>query len=190
MDVRSFRVLSGESGKDDYYSVSAPPDPYIHAAYRPPMETAVLGHEILEGSRRSVATLSWTWRAVVLPSGGNECVPGKGDSAAAVYVTWKRGLKWYSIKYVWSAGAPKRKTCAVKRNLIRAQDTVIVDSGPPLDEWRTVRIVPDDEFRAHFEGGDPRADVPDLVGIGIMTDGDQTQSASVADYRDFVWVEK
>jgi hypothetical protein len=44
------------------------------------------------------------------------------------------------------------------------------------------------EFQHHFANGDPNADVPDLVGIGLMTDGDQTHSDSAADYADFVLV--
>jgi hypothetical protein len=70
--------------------------------------------------------------------------------------------------------------------LFRAQDTVIVDSGGPLGEWRTVEIDPDLEFRRHFEHGSADADVPDFVGIALMSDGDQTRSESVADYAGFV----
>jgi hypothetical protein len=190
IDVGSFRIIERESGPDNHYTVTAAPERHIHADYRPPFKTAVLGYEIPERLRRSVAELRWSWRAVVLPRGGNECVAGKGDSAAVVYVSWKRGLRWYALKYVFSAVGPKGQTCSKKRNPFVAQDTVIVDSGSPLGQWRTVRIVPDDEFRKHFEDGDPHASVPDLVGIGIMTDGDQTGSASVADYRGFGLVER
>jgi len=189
VDLHSFRVVARDSGPVNYYSiVDRPPWPYIHAAYRPPYETMVLGYAIPEPMRGSVAAVRWKWRAVVLPRGGNECVDGKGDSAAVVYVTWRRALRWYSVKYVWSSIGPKGATCDRKRNPFRAQDTVIVETGGPLDEWRTVVIAPDVEFRNHFEGGDPRASVPDLLGVGIMSDGDQTQSVSEADYADFVIV--
>ena len=67
----------------------------------------------------------------------------------------------------------------------RISTTIVVDSGPPLNEWRSVEIDPDEEFRKHFEGGDQRAEVPDVIGIAIMTDGDQTASASEADYGGF-----
>jgi hypothetical protein len=127
---------------------------------------------------------------MALPSGGNECADGNGDSSAVVYVTWKRGLRWYSLKYVWSSIGPKGATCDRKRNPFRAQDTIIVESGPPLGEWRSVTLSPDVEFRNHFEGGDHRASVPDLIGVGIMSDGDQTKSNSEADYADFVMVPK
>jgi len=185
IEAQSFRVVPSESGPVNYYTLVRAPEPHWHAAYRPPFKTAVLGYAIPEGNRRSVARIKWKWRAVVLPKGGDECTEGKGDSAAVVYVTFRRALRWYSLKYVWSAAAKKGASCARKRNPFRAQDTIIVDSGPPLNEWRSVEIDPDAEFRKHFEGGDPHADVPDLIGIAIMTDGDQTASPSEADYGGF-----
>jgi hypothetical protein len=187
VDLRAFRVIKRDSGPVNYYSVvDQAPLPFIHAAYRPPYETTVLGYAIPENLRKSVGSLRWKWRALALPKGGNECADGEGDSAAVVYVTWKRTLRWYSLKYVWSSVGPKGVTCDKKRNPFRAQDTVIVESGPPLGEWREVVITPDVEFRNHFEGGDQRASVPDLIGVGIMSDGDQTKSPSEADYADFV----
>lgn len=185
IDARSFRVVPSESGPDNYYSLIQAPEPHWHAAYRPPFKTTVLGYAIPEGSRRSIARMKWKWRALVLPKGGDECVDGKGDSAAVVYVTFRRALKWYSLKYVWSAVGKKGASCNRKRNPFRAQDTIVVDSGPPLNEWRSVEIDPDEEFRKHFEGGDSQADVPDLIGVAIMTDGDQTTSVSEADYGGF-----
>jgi len=38
-------------------------------------------------------------------------------------------------------------------------------------------------------GGNPNADVPDLVGLGLMSDGDQTRSTSAADYATFQLVQ-
>lgn len=186
----SFHVISSESGSVNYYHLVGGDEPHWHAAYKPPWDTAVLGYQLPDGERRSVAKIRWKWRAVTLPDGGDECVSAKADSAAVVYVTWRRGLKWYSLKYVWSAVGRKGTTCDKKRNPFRAQDTIIVDSGPPLGQWRTVEIDPDAEFRNHFEGGDSHADVPDLLGLGVMSDGDQTSSPSSADYAGFAFVLK
>jgi len=190
-DLHAFQVVTQDSGPINYYTfVDQGPLPYIHAAYRPPYETTVLGYAFPESLRHSIASLRWRWRALVLPRGGNECADGRGDSAAVVYVTWKRGLRWYSLKYVWSSVGPKGATCDRKRNPFRAKDTVIVESGPPIGQWRSVQMSPDVEFRNHFEDGDATASVPDLVGVGIMSDGDQTNSPSEADYADFVMVPK
>jgi Protein of unknown function (DUF3047) len=107
-------------------------------------------------------------------------------AAANVYVTWKRGLRWYSVKLDWSTEAPEGKTCNRTRNPVVASDTVILRSGGPTGVWREEEIDPDALYRAHFEGGRADAEVPELQGIGILTDGDQTQSVSAAEYAGFV----
>jgi hypothetical protein len=183
LDVKSWRVIPRESGPTDYYTVVTDPVmPYIHADYRPPYTTAVLGVEIPESDRLRARKLRWTWRAVTLPRGGDECVGGKEDSAAVIYVTWRRALRWYTLKYVWSAVGQKGKVCDKRRSPFVAQDTTIVESGGPLNTWRSEEIDLAAEFRKHFADGNASADVPDLRGIGIMTDGDQTKSESSADY--------
>jgi hypothetical protein len=146
------------------------------------MKTTVLGYRFRKRSAFS-ARIKWKWRAVVTER--RRLRRWQRDSAANVYVTFRRALRWYSLKYVWSTVGKKGATCDRKRNPFRAQDTIVVDSGPPLDEWRAIEINPDEEFKKHFEGGDPQAPVPDLVGIAIMTDGDQTSSTSEADYGGF-----
>jgi hypothetical protein len=186
VDVHTFRVVESYSGPVSYYKiVEDPAQPFIRATYRPPLETVTLGAEVPGNLRQHTKRVRWKWRALALPKGGNECKPGLGDSAAVVYVSWKRGLKWYSVKYTWSTAGTKGEVCDQKRNLFVVQDTVILESGGPLNEWRTEEIDPAAEFRAHFENGNPNADVPDFVGLGIMSDGDQTNSISSADYTAF-----
>ncbi len=190
IDVHSFRVVESYSGGVSYYSIIEDPEhPFIRAVYRPPLDTVTLGAEIPDALRQRVKKLRWKWRAQVLPKDGDECRGGAySDSAAVLYVSWKRGLKWYSIKYVWSSVGQKGKICDQRRNLFVVQDTVVLESGGPLGIWKTEEIDPSAEFRAHFEGGNPNADVPDFVGIGLMSDGDGTQSISASDYGAFVLV--
>ena len=186
LDVHSFRVVESYSGPVSYYKlIEDPAGPFIRAQYHPPLETVTLGIEIPEKLRQRTKKLRWRWRALVLPRGGNECKDGLGDSAAVVYVSWKRGLKWYSLKYVWSATATLGQACDQRRNLFVVQDTVIRRTGGPLNTWIEEEIDPSFEFRKHFEGGNPLADVPDFLGIGLMSDGDQTHSISSADYAGF-----
>jgi len=118
IDVHSFRVLESYSGPVSYYKiVEDPAQPFIRAVYRPPLETVTLGAEVPDALRQRTKRVRWKWRAQVLPKGGNECKGGFGDSAAVIYVSWKSGLKWYSIKYVWSSEAEKGRICDQKRNL-------------------------------------------------------------------------
>jgi hypothetical protein len=187
IDVHSFRVVESYSGGVSYYRIVEDAEmPFIRAVYRPPLETVTLGVEVPENLRQRVKKVRWKWRAQVLPREGDECQGGAhSDSAAVVYVSWKRGLKWYSIKYVWSSVGIKGKVCDQRRNLFVVQDTVILESGGPLGHWKEEEIDPSADFRAHFENGNPNADVPDFVGIGVMSDGDGSNSASAADYASF-----
>ncbi len=187
VDASAFRVVERESGPVNYYSVMTEDGvTFVRSHYVPPMKTTVLGWQAPEAERSRAKTLRFTWRARTLPRGGDECAPGKGDSAAVVYVTWKRTLRYYTLKYVWSAVGTKAKVCDKKRNPFLAQDTVILESGPPLDAWQSEELDLRSEFRRHFADGDPHADVPDFMGIGIMSDGDQTHSESSADFGAFV----
>ncbi len=189
MDVHLFRFIKSESGKVDYYTVVEDPThgAYLHANYQPPYDTAVLGYEIqADADKEAARFLRFSWRAIALPNGGNECASGKEDSAAVVYVIWKRGLRYYTLKYVWSAVGPKGAVCDKHRNPFLAQDTVILETGGPLNTWVTEQIDLKAEFQKHFEDGNANADVPPLKGLGIMSDGDQTKSPSVADYGPFV----
>jgi hypothetical protein len=187
LPVERWRLVERESGPVNYYKVinhSSPP--HLRGEYRPGLKTAVMGYQLADEVRPHAKKLRWRWRAITLPNGGDECKDGKGDSAAVIYVTWKRGLRWYTLKYVWSAVGKKGAICDRKRNPFVAQDTIILRSGAPLNEWKTEEIDLRAEFRKHFEDGDPNADVPDFLGVGLMTDGDQTNSPSVGDYADFV----
>jgi hypothetical protein len=189
IDAKDWRLVARESGPVNYYSVTTEGAlTFVRARYVPPMKTAVLGWQTPEADRRKARKLRWSWRAQTLPVGGDECVSGKADSAAVIYVTWKRFVRYYTIKYVWSAVGQKGKVCDKKRNPFVAQDTVIVDTGGPLNAWRNVEIDLASEFRNHFENGDPKAEVPDFVGLGLMSDGDQTQSESSADYGTFTLI--
>jgi DUF3047 family protein len=189
IDPSAWRVVKSESGPVDYYSVQAEGGTrFVHARYVPPMKTTVLGYQTPDADRQRVKKLRWTWRAVTLPRGGGECSSRRADSAAVVYVTWKRGLRYYALKYVWSSVGEKGRVCDSRRNPFVAQDTVIVESGGPVGVWKPVEIDLATHFRHHFAHDDPNADVPDFVGIAIMSDGDQTNSESSADYGTFTLV--
>ena len=187
IDPTQWRVVQRESGPDDYYVVVRDPSqPYVRGRYVPPQKTTVLGYQVPDAERSSVGRVRWRWRALKLPRGGDECSDGRKDSAAVVYLTWRRGLRYYTLKYVWSSVGPKGATCDRKRNPFVAQDTVIAESGGPTDVWRSEEVDLRAEFRAHFEDGKADADVPNFVGIGLMCDGDATRSESAADFAGFV----
>lgn len=176
-----WKIVSRHSGPVNYYSVvTEGGETFVRSKYVPGLKTAVLGWQTPDGDRRAVEKIRWKWRARTLPAGGDECVSGKTDSAAVVYVTWKRGLRYYTLKYVWSSVGQKGKVCDTKRNPFVAQDTIILESGGPLGVWKTEEIDLASEFRKHFD-----SEPPDFVGLGLMSDGDQTKSESAADFAGF-----
>lgn len=184
--VGQWQVDQRDSGPDMYYSqVRDPAMPFLRAIYRPPMKTTIMAWEAPEDVRATARTLRWKWRVEALPVGGDQCADGKQDSAANVYAMWKRGLRWYCLKYVWSTVGPKGAICDRKRNPFVAQDAVSLEVGGPTDQWKSEEIDLRTEFRRHFEDGRADADVPDFVGLGVLTDGDQTHSESAADYAAF-----
>jgi hypothetical protein len=185
--VEQWRLIDSQSGPVNYYTVQREADrAFIRGTYQPPNKKAVLGFEVPESSRGRLRRLDWSWRAIKLPEQADECNSKKGDSPAVVYVTWRRTLRWYSLKFVWSATRPPGTICDRRRNAFVAQDTVVLESGGPLGVWKRESIDLWKLFRDHFEDGDKDADIPSLIGLGVMTDGDQTKTASTGDYADFV----
>lgn len=194
LDVHGFKVLGETYDPENprppaptyYRTIDTPRESFIHGEYLPPQPTVTLFHAVPDELRHGVHRMQWRWRAQVLPTKGNECASGLGDSAAAVYVTWKRGLRWYSLKFIWSTAAPLGATCNRIRNPFVVSDSIVLRTAATSATWVEETVDPEELFRQHFANGDPAADIPDLQGIGIMTDGDQTNSVSAADYGGFV----
>jgi hypothetical protein len=186
IEPKDWRLVESESGPVNYYRVVKEGESvFLRSSYTPPTKTAVMGWQAPDAERERIRKVAWTWRARTLPRGADECTKGKGDSAAVVYLTFKRGLRYYTLKYAWSAAAPRGKVCGKKRTPFVAQDTVILESGASGGAFRSVELDLSREYRRHFEDGDANADVPPFVGIGVMSDGDQTGSESSADFGTF-----
>ncbi len=186
LDVHAFHPVEGpNSGPAVYYRVVEDEEgALLRGTYEPGMQSVTMGIEVPEHLRRA-RLVRWAWRARVVPERGDECRAGQGDSAASVSLAFKRGLKWYILKYVWSGASPLGAVCDSKRSILVARDTIVLERGPPRDTWLPEVIDVRRAFIDHFAGGHPEADVPDLLGIGVMTDGDQTASASGAEWSRF-----
>jgi len=185
LDFRELRAI--DSGHHAYYELrSDERGPYLHAAFRPGDDAVKQALAIRETERSGRHRLAWRWRALVLPVGGNECDPRRTDSAGSVYVAWRRGLRWYGLKYAWSSVGPLGAVCDRRDNPLMRGETIIQRTGGPLGVWVDESLDLELEFRKHFADGDRHADVPDLIGIAVLTDGDETHSASSADFGSFV----
>jgi hypothetical protein len=185
LDFQGLRPV--ESGHRSYYELRKDErGTYLHADYQAGDEATKQALVLPESERRGHHKLTWRWRALVLPAGGDECDPAKRDSAASVYVAWRRGLRWYGLKYSWSAVSPVGAVCDRNDTAVMRGETIILRSGGPLGTWMTESIDVEAEFHKHITPSDPIAEVPDLRGFAVLTDGDQTHSESSADYGSFV----
>jgi hypothetical protein len=186
LDLSALKVLQRDSGPVNYYrTIWDGADSFIRADYQPGMQTVTLFEPLPDLFRRGVRKFRWRWRALVLPKNGNECANGLGDSAAAVYVTWKRGLRWYSLKFIWSTDAKVGQVCNKQRNPFVFSDSIVLHSGQTSAEWVEEEVDPEALFQQHFIDTGDTDYLPELQGIGILTDGDQTNSQSSADYAGF-----
>jgi hypothetical protein len=182
---KSFKVLEQDSGPVNYYTVATEGDTtFIHAAYKPPLATVVFAAVVPEEARKLVSRVSWRWRAHSLPRDSNDCGPGFTDSAASVFLTFKSGMKYKILKYVWSTTGKVGSFCQSKRGWFLDRDTILLHVGGPLGVWQTEEVDPRADFAKHFDT--KLEDVPDFVGIAVMTDGDQSDSVVESDYADIL----
>ena len=140
--------------------------------------------------------LSWRWRAIKLPGNAKENARGRNDSGAAVYVIFQRSnipfLSWkYQpinvIKYIWSTslpiGAVVRKDKQKLGKTIYEGRFIVVESGEDnLGKWiAEERNVLNDYIKVFGKTPDD-----DPVLIAILSDSNDTKTASAADYDDLI----
>ena len=119
--------------------------------------------------------LEWTWRALVLPRGGNSCKKATDDQGAQIYVAWPRfpeAVRSRIIGYVWDTTAPAGTIC--KSEKTGTVTYVIVRSGPAdLGKWLTERRNVAEDFRRIYNDD---ADPPAAVSVAI--DSNDTNSTA------------
>jgi hypothetical protein len=183
-----WKVLSLFSGRINYYYFAEEDGKkIIRAKYFPPIKSTVLYTKLKRHMQASKA--GWRWRAVRFPEGADETVNSKNDSVAGVYVYFKRPVRQFVLKYIWSSKLRKGWDHESGKSTYFNRMHAIVLEGPPpaTGEWKTETVDLETDFRRFFQWKE--RDVPPVYGIGILTDGDDTKTASEADYADF-WVGK
>lgn len=134
---------------------------------------------------RHYPIMTWCWRADSLPPGGDERFGHTNDSVAGIYVffsqTWI-GMPRH-IKYVWSSTLPEG--FVGRRDRIARPYFVVVESGDAhLNEWRFANVDLEADYDTTW-GGRPKSRTQ---GLGLLTDGNSTDSRAEAYYADLrVW---
>ena len=119
--------------------------------------------------------LEWSWKAIVLPKGGDLREQDKADMAVQLYVVWPRFPELVAsraIAYVWDTTAPQGTI--VKRPKGIAVMRVVVRSGSGnLGNWVTERRNISEDFKILY-GEYP----DDIAWIFIAINSDKTNSTA------------
>jgi hypothetical protein len=184
--VTSFVAIKELSGNNNYYSVKydTPKNLRIHAYYVPPMKIVKLGYQ-LPDTCTNVIKISWDWRIISAPRGSNERIKNKNDSGASIYLMFGDKVRTQIIKYVYSETLPagtviKRDPFPPMQRMFIIVKSSLTDTGPGT--WKHVDVDVELDYKRLYASKDR----PQLKGIGILSDGDETKSAVVADYRNFI----
>ena len=119
--------------------------------------------------------LEWTWKATILPTGGDLRRKETTDMAAQLYVVWPRFpalLRSRIIGYVWDATTPV--TTIVKSQKTGTVTFVVMRSGSgDLGKWLTERRNVAEDYRKIY------GEIPDNPGaITISIDSNDTHSTA------------
>ena len=122
--------------------------------------------------------LSWRWRAKALPGPPPGTKERLDDNACGLYVVFG-GYGGKALKFIWSTDLPAGKVVEDTPG----QFIIIVASAgaKELGHWQKRSFNIMDEYRRAFGSVPHKAP----VGIGILTDGDQTHTPAICDYDDF-----
>ncbi len=127
--------------------------------------------------------LNWKWRANHLPKNGNESVKKYCDAAASVAIILNTNRFFpKTIKYSWSTTLKKNKVTESPFAFWPAQcDVKILQSGAEnAGQWQTEKVNILADYKEFYDL--TKVDSKIVYAIVIMTDSDNTQSLSAADY--------
>jgi hypothetical protein len=178
-------VVEGSEHMNYYHLKDEDGRRVFHASYFAHVPTVTLGRKLPEPDQHD-HHLSWDWRVHKFPEGSDERNDDTQDSALAVYATFGTALHRTSIKYIWSATLPKGTVIGPSSHIFYDIVTVVLEGPGGTDQWKHENIdVAQDWARFFADKGQTAADVPPFIGVGLLTDGDQTNSRPSADYASF-----
>jgi hypothetical protein len=151
---------------------------FIHADSRRTQDQ--IGYEV-RWPLREFPVLQWRWRAVHFPTGSDERENGRNDSVLGLYVIFGQVPFIKTIKYVWSDRLPVG-ACFPSPHSSTTRIMVVRSGRSQQGAWVTEsRDVLADYIQIYGEGDKN----PVALGIGLLTDSDDTRSRAVGDYAEF-----
>ena len=168
-----------DSGKDAYRVMEEPGLRFLHAAVR---GLGVQAAKQYEWDLDAYPVLTWSWRPLEFPKGGDERESKTNDSALAVYllVNYSRMAGPKAVKYIWSERVPVGTRLNSNVGLTQVR---VLRSGVPAKkgEWVEERVNVRDDYKKYFDV----QETPTPAGIAVLTDSDDTSSTAQGDYASF-----
>ena len=168
-----------DSGKDAYRVMEEPGLRFLHAAVR---GLGVQAAREYEWDLNAYPVLTWSWRPLEFPKGGDERESKTNDSALAVYllVPYSRIAGPKAVKYIWSERVPVGTRLSPNAGLTQVR---VLRSGAPAKkgEWIEERVNVRDDYQKYFDV----QETPKPAGIAVLTDSDDTSSTAQGDYASF-----
>src|SRR5262245_54520528 len=129
-------------------------------------------------SLKDTPILEWSWKATVLPRGGDSCRKETDDQAAQIFVVWPRfpePVRSRIIGYVWDSSEPVGKIC--KSEKTGTVTYMVLRSGPAdLGKWITERRNVFEDFKKLY-GGPPGEDAGAItLSINSQNTGSRAES--------------
>jgi hypothetical protein len=156
------------------YRVKANQESYLEAKA---INSAVTIAKKFEYDLKEYSFLSWQWRALELPRGGDERHKKTGDSVAGIYVIFPGLLRPDNVKYVWSTSLPIGTTTQSPYNS-KTKIVVLRNQSSPMGTWVSEKVNVYEDYKRLF-GREPEH----VQAIGLMSDSDNTESVATAHYR-------
>ena len=147
---------------------------------------SVIVGKFVHWNPRKYPIMTWCWRVNALPPGADERINHLNDSAAGIYVMFSQN--WLGvpkqIKYVWSSTLAEG-TVDRRPKIFRPWFFVLESGDTNLGKWTFEQVDLLRDYRRVFNRGKPKKR---SIGVGILTDANNTDSYAEAYYADFrVW---
>jgi hypothetical protein len=168
----SWKARGGDPSK--VYSIKTKTESYLDAKA---INTAVSIAKEFEYDLENYPFLSWQWRVLELPRGGDERYKKTGDSAAAIYVIFPGLIRPDNIKYVWSTSLPISTTTESPYNS-KTKIVVLRNQSSPIGIWVSEKVNVYEDYKRLF-GSESKQ----VKAIGLMSDSDNTESIANAHYK-------
>jgi len=157
----------------DYAFINNDSGPYLHAIAASGNRT--IGKQ-LALSINNYTVLAWRWKIIRFPTGAREDIKNKNDSPAGVYVLFKDGFFFKSLKYVWSDTLPVGTAITSQYN--SSVKIIVLETGAgKTGQWVAERV----NFKNDMERYVGKK-LSEIKGVGILTDADNTRSRAEACY--------